>query len=45
MRQIEEATAKNWMATGAIWITEIGEENTYYTNEFDHMFFCKNYPD
>jgi hypothetical protein len=31
-------------STGAITITDIGEENTYYVNEFGHLFFCKNYP-
>ena len=43
-REIEIPTANLWLSTGAITITETGEENTYYTNEFGHLFFCKNYP-
>lgn len=43
-REIEIPTADLWLSTGAITITDIGEENTYYTNEFGHLFFCKNYP-
>ncbi len=37
-------TADLWLSTGAVTITDIGEENTYYANEFGHLFFCKNYP-
>ena len=44
IREIEINTAKLWLSTGAIRITDIGEENTYYENEFGHLFFCKNYP-
>jgi len=43
-REIEIPTANLWLSTGAITITDIGEENTYYVNEFGHLFFCKNYP-
>jgi hypothetical protein len=43
-REIEIPTAELWLSTGAITITETGEENTYYVNEFGHLFFCKNYP-
>jgi hypothetical protein len=43
-REIEIPTADLWLSTGAITITETGEENTYYVNEFGHKFFCKNYP-
>jgi hypothetical protein len=43
-REIEIPTANLWLSTGAITITETGEENTYYVNEFGHLFFCKNYP-
>ena len=41
-REIEIETAKLWLASGAIRITETGEENTYYLNEFGYDFFCKN---
>jgi hypothetical protein len=44
IREIEINTAELWLSTGAIRITDIGEENTYYENEFGHLFFCKNYP-
>ena len=43
-REIEENVADLWLSTGAIRIMDIGEENTYYSNEFGHLFFCKNYP-
>jgi len=43
-RELEIKTADLWLSTGAIKITSIGEENTYYSNEFGHLFFCKNYP-
>jgi hypothetical protein len=43
-REIEIPTADLWLSTGAITITETGEENTYYVNDFGHLFFCKNYP-
>jgi hypothetical protein len=44
VREIEINTAELWLSTGAVRITDIGEENTYYENEFGHLFFCKNYP-
>ena len=43
--ELEEVTADCWQAMGTIWPTEYGNENTYYTDEFDTVFFCKNYPD
>ena len=42
--ELEENVASAWLSTGAISITEYGNENTYYVNEFDKRFFCKNYP-
>lgn len=44
MREIEIATAELWLSTGTIEVTDQGEENTYYVNEWGHEFFCKNYP-
>ena len=44
-RELEPKTADNWLARGTITITELGEENTYYVDEFDTAFYCKNYPD
>jgi hypothetical protein len=43
-REIEIKTAEIWLASGAITISDMGNENTYYNNEFGHEFFCKNYP-
>lgn len=42
--EIEEKTADLWLKLGTIWITETGQENTYYIDQFDNQFFCKNYP-
>ena len=42
VREIEIKTADLWLSTGAVTVADIGEENTYYVNEFGHMFFCKN---
>ena len=44
MRELEQNTAAAWIESGAIRVTEYGNENTYYVNEFGHEFFCKNYP-
>jgi len=35
-------TADLWLSTGTVTVTDTGEENTYYSNEFGHLFFCKN---
>jgi hypothetical protein len=43
-KEIEIKTAEIWLASGAITVSDIGNENTYYMNEFGHEFFCKNYP-
>ena len=43
-REIEIQTAEIWLASGAIKVSHVGNENTYYVNEFDHQFMCKNYP-
>ena len=42
--ELEEVTANTWVEQGTIWITSTGSENTYYTDEFDMQYFCKNYP-
>jgi uncharacterized protein YvpB len=42
--EIEEKTAQIWLSLGSILITDIGSENTYYSDEFGNRFFCKNYP-
>ena len=38
---IELDTANNWLKQGTIKITYIGEENTYYLDEFGTTFVCK----
>jgi hypothetical protein len=43
-KELEIQTAELWLASGAIKVSHIGNENTYYVNEFDHQFMCKNYP-
>ena len=42
--EIESVTAETWINAGSIQVTEFGNENTYYVNEFGHTFYCKNYP-
>lgn len=38
---IEENVAMAWLAQGTIWITDIGEENVYFLDEFDQEYFTK----
>lgn len=45
LAELSEKTATLWLANGSIEIDSVGEENTYYTDEFDNRFYCKNYPD
>lgn len=42
--EIENNVAMAWLKSGAIWITDVGSENTYYIDIFNKEFFCKNYP-
>ena len=42
---IEIETAELWVNQGTIWPSEYGNENTYYMDEFDREYYCKNYPD
>jgi len=44
IKEIEEKTADLWLALGTIKITETGQENTYYVDQFENQFYCKNYP-
>jgi len=44
IRYIEQNTVDLWLSLGTIKITEYGEENTYYIDQFDNEFCCKNYP-
>lgn len=40
--EVEIETAELWLKTGTIKVTETGNENTYYIDQFDNLFFCKN---
>jgi hypothetical protein len=42
--EIEEKTADIWLSLGTIWVTDTGQENTYYVDQFENQFYCKNYP-
>ena len=42
--ELEIITADFWLEIGTIWVTEYGQENTYYTDQFGRAFFCKNMP-
>jgi hypothetical protein len=44
IRSIEQSTVDLWLILGTIKITEYGEENTYYIDQFNNEFYCKNYP-
>jgi len=44
IRSIEQNTVDLWLSLGTIKITEYGEENTYYVDQFNNEFCCKNYP-
>ena len=44
IRHIEQTTVDLWLTIGTIKISELGEENTYYVDQFDNEFYCKNYP-
>lgn len=43
-RELSEFTADLWLSIGTIQVSDYGNENTYYVDQFDHEFFCKNYP-
>lgn len=39
--EIEIKTMENWLKTGAIVEIERGDENIYFKNEWDMIYFCK----
>jgi len=43
-QELEINTADLWLTQGTIRISDTGSENTYYTDQFDREYFCKNYP-
>jgi len=44
IRYIEQTTVDLWLTIGTITISELGEENTYYVDQFGLEYYCKNYP-
>lgn len=44
IRYIEQNTVDLWLTIGTITISELGEENTYYVDQFGLEYYCKNYP-
>ena len=44
LTELEVNVADAWLKSGAIRVESFGTENTYYLNEFNHSFYCKNYP-
>ena len=44
IRYIEQTTVDLWLTIGTITINELGEENTYYVDQFGLEYYCKNYP-
>jgi len=41
---LEPNTVELWLSQGTIKTTWYGNENTYYVDEFEIEFYCKNYP-
>jgi uncharacterized protein YaeQ len=44
LTEIEEKTMNLWLSLGTIWVTDVGQENVYFIDEFDNEFYCKCYP-
>jgi hypothetical protein len=44
IREICPKTMAAWVRSGAITLTDTGEENLYFIDEFDREFYCKCYP-
>ena len=40
-RLIEQKTLAHWLASGAVTVTYIGEENTYAVTEFGQEVYAK----
>jgi len=38
---VEPKTLRHWLAVGTVWITEVGDENTYCRDQFGLTFFAK----
>jgi len=44
-KELDQKTVDTWLTLKTIKITEYGTENTYYMDQFDNEFYCKNYPE
>jgi len=44
IKELSENTVFNWLTQGAIKPIYEGCENTYYVDQFNNEFYCKNYP-
>ena len=42
--EIEEKTMDTWLANGVITLTDTGQENLYFADQFGNEFYCKCYP-
>jgi len=43
-KEIETATMINWLSISTVWITSVGSENLYLSDQFGNEFYCKCYP-
>ena len=42
--EIEIETMDLWVANGTITLTDTGNENLYFVDQFGNRFYCKCYP-
>jgi hypothetical protein len=42
--EIEENTMWIWLKQGTVKVTDVGQENVYFVDEFGLEFYCKCYP-
>lgn len=42
LMEIEAVTARAWLQSGAVTVTDIGQENVYFVDQFDHESYCKD---
>jgi len=43
-KNIEAGTALEWLKLGTIMVTDIGQENVYFVDQFGIEFYSKCYP-
>lgn len=42
--EIEIETMDAWLSNGTITLTDTGQENLYFIDQFGNQFYCKCYP-